>query len=101
MAVLRRKPKKADLTELVSGKDKLSPQELLARAQEKGIETDPLDIERLVRSFGIRLSVVPMDDEISGHLSLDEKGWIISINSLHHPKRQRFTLAHELGHYLL
>lgn len=26
---------------------------------------------------------------------------VIGVNSLHHPNRQRFTIAHELGHLLL
>jgi len=26
---------------------------------------------------------------------------IIGVNSLHHPNRRRFTIAHELGHYFL
>lgn len=26
---------------------------------------------------------------------------IIGVNALHHPHRQRFTIAHELGHYML
>ena len=27
--------------------------------------------------------------------------WVIGVNRLHNPKRQRFTIAHELGHYYM
>ena len=30
-----------------------------------------------------------------------ERPWLIIVNSEHHASRQRFTLAHELGHLLL
>jgi len=42
-----------------------------------------------------------MTGEESGSLRKDKNGkWIMTINSLHHPHRQRFTIAHELGHYI-
>ncbi|MNV69463.1 hypothetical protein D3C71_1623750 [compost metagenome] len=27
------------------------------------------------------------------------KDWVMKVNALHHPNRQRFTIAHELGHF--
>lgn len=101
MAVIKRRVKKTDLSHLTSGGSRLAAQELLAAARDKGISIVPLDIERLARSFGIQVKIVPMDDEVSGHLSLNDGVWEIAVNALHHPKRQRFTLAHELGHYVL
>ncbi len=101
MAVLKRKPKKANLSELAVGNKQVSPTVLLEQAVSSGIQTIPLDVERLVSSLGIKLRSLPLDDDISGHLALTERGWEITVNSLHHPKRQRFTVAHELGHYML
>ena len=40
----------------------------------------------------------PFDDELSGMVYIKEGTPIIGVNSLHHPNRQRFTIAHELGH---
>jgi Zn-dependent peptidase ImmA (M78 family) len=36
-----------------------------------------------------------------GMIFMKNAGAIIVVNSLHHPNRQRFTLAHELGHFEL
>lgn len=101
MAVIKRKIKKADLSALVNGRDIVDVDELLASAHEKGISTIPLDVEGLIRSLGVKVKYEPMSDDVSGHLELVGNGWEVAINSLHHPKRQRFTLAHELAHYIL
>ena len=42
-----------------------------------------------------------MDNYLSGSLSYKDGVWIMTVNSKQHPKRQRFTLAHELAHYIL
>ncbi|HAU5635961.1 ImmA/IrrE family metallo-endopeptidase [Citrobacter amalonaticus] len=62
----------------------------------------PFDIDDFISKIGVELKRVIMDDELSGMLQKNAEGrWVITVNSLHHPKRQRFTLAHELGHYFL
>jgi Zn-dependent peptidase ImmA (M78 family) len=45
----------------------------------------------------------PAEDDLSGFLYRDrsKKTAIIGVNASHHPNRQNFTVAHELGHYLL
>jgi len=44
----------------------------------------------------------PLDPDVSGVLiPLDTGGWVILLNATHSPVRQRFTIAHELGHLLL
>lgn len=46
-----------------------------------------------------------MPDDVSGMLIPAPAGlskrWVIAVNNRHPPSRQRFTLAHELGHVLL
>lgn len=37
----------------------------------------------------------------SGYIRSNGDDYTIGINAKHHPKRQRFTLGHELGHYFL
>ena len=76
---------------------------LRAIAEANGISTSPLEVHRLADILGIKLLCIPMDDDISGSLRIAESGdhWIMKVNSLHHPNRQRFTIAHELGHYAL
>ncbi len=81
--------------------EKLTAAQLIDLAKKDGIETSPLDVHTLVKYLGIKLVSIPMKDEISGSLSLSENGkeWIIKVNALHHPNRQRFTIAHELAHF--
>ncbi|MBI6910605.1 ImmA/IrrE family metallo-endopeptidase [Pseudomonas palleroniana] len=75
--------------------------QLLDLAKRKGVETSPLDVQKLLSVLGVELLSVPMKDEVSGMLSrLDNReGWVVRVNALHHPNRQRFTIAHEIGHY--
>ena len=44
------------------------------------------------------LRVSPLDDELSGMIFIRDGIPIIGVNALHHPNRQRFTIAHEIGH---
>jgi Zn-dependent peptidase ImmA (M78 family) len=66
-----------------------------------GISAAPVPVERLVKAEGAMLQYAPLDDELSGMAF--EKGGVavIAVNALHHPNRQRFTIAHELAHVLL
>lgn len=101
MAVLkRRKPKISVDLGLVDG-DVSTPDELRDYAQKNGISLVPLDIEELIRVLGIGLRIHPLPDQKSGYMRFENGRWIIGVNSLHHPNRQRFTMAHELGHYIL
>ncbi|MEM5501513.1 ImmA/IrrE family metallo-endopeptidase [Ahrensia kielensis] len=70
-------------------------------AKSKTLDTEPLDIDALVTSLGIDLRLEVLPNEISGYLKKNNGHWTIGVNSLHHPNRRRFTIAHELGHYFL
>jgi Zn-dependent peptidase ImmA (M78 family) len=60
----------------------------------------PVDVERIARAEGIDVRKRPAEDEISGFFLRSPDGVsVICVNNLHHPNRQRFTIAHELGHY--
>jgi Zn-dependent peptidase ImmA (M78 family) len=61
-------------------------------------------VERIVKSCGIDIKLDEVDDDLSGFLVRENKGKkrsLIGANKSHHPHRQRFTIAHELGHFLL
>lgn len=65
-------------------------------------EGNKLNLKETISMFDdIKIEYVPMEHTQSGQLKYINDGWVISINSLHNEKRQRFTLAHELGHYIL
>lgn len=61
-----------------------------------------IDIESFIRNLkDVRLEFVDMDGGLSGSLQNIGDMWIMKINSKHHKNRQRFTMAHELGHYIM
>ncbi|MGI0485501.1 ImmA/IrrE family metallo-endopeptidase [Pantanalinema rosaneae CENA516] len=61
----------------------------------------PVDIESIVRSEGVLIRKEELEDIVSGMLVIKNDHAVIGVNSKHHPNRQRFTIAHEFGHYLL
>jgi Zn-dependent peptidase ImmA (M78 family) len=66
-----------------------------------GIKAPPVPIERIARALGVKVQYAPFDDELSGMAFIKDGVPMIGVNSLHHPNRQRFTLAHELAHIQL
>ncbi|MNJ37346.1 hypothetical protein D3C77_321600 [compost metagenome] len=81
--------------------EKFTVAQLLDLAKRSGIESSPLDVQKLLSALGIKLISIPMKDDISGILSLSDNGkeWVVKVNALHHPNRQRFTIAHEIAHF--
>lgn len=59
----------------------------------------PVNVDELAISLGISVAYISMPDEISGMLVRKDGKYVITVNSKHPRTRQRFTLAHELGHY--
>ncbi len=75
-----------------------SARRLLTRLQ---IESPPVDVGRVAHHLGIKLQEEAFPDGISAVLLRSEGGALIAVNKEHHPNRQRFSVAHEVGHYLL
>jgi Zn-dependent peptidase ImmA (M78 family) len=69
--------------------------------EEHKIKSAPVAVERIAKSLGVRVQYAPLDGDLSGMAYIKDGVPIVGINSLHHPNRQRFTLAHELGHIRL
>jgi Zn-dependent peptidase ImmA (M78 family) len=61
----------------------------------------PVPLEEVARKLGARVSYQPFEDQLSGMLYREGSDVLIGINSAHSHARQRFTLAHEIGHLLL
>ncbi len=70
--------------------------------KESGITRPPVPINRIakLRGLDIRKDKIP-DSDISGFLFRRGVETIIGVNTSHPSTRQRFTIAHELGHVLL
>lgn len=69
--------------------------------EEHGITSAPVPVERVAKALGAQLRFSPLDDELSGMVYIKDGTPIVGVNALHHPNRQRFTIAHELGHLQL
>lgn len=69
--------------------------------EEHGITRPPIPIDDLARKLGARLSFEAFSSNVSGLLYRDGLNVTMAINSSHATTRQRFTIAHEIGHLLL
>lgn len=61
----------------------------------------PVPVEQIAKNLGLNVRFAPLDADISGAILRSNQGIVIGVNSAHHPNRQRFSIAHEVGHYLL
>lgn len=65
-----------------------------------GIKQIPVPLEEIAEALGIRIKRAPSDD-FSGLLLRKDGKALIGVNDNESHVRQRFTVAHELGHYFL
>jgi Zn-dependent peptidase ImmA (M78 family)/DNA-binding XRE family transcriptional regulator len=72
--------------------------ELLEKAR---VDATPVDVQSLCSRCGVLVLKSPFPDALSGLVFAHEGGAVAGINSSHTDTRQRFSLAHELGHFLL
>lgn len=66
-----------------------------------GVKATPVEVDDIARGEGAIIRCVPLGDDVSGFLYQENDKVIIGVNSSHPKERQRFTVAHELGHLLL
>lgn len=83
----------------------MTKQELEQRAEQTLRQTDtyrvPVAIEVLAHRLKLTTDAASLGDNISGLLVVENGRGAIGYNSDHAPVRQRFTVAHEIAHYLL
>jgi len=68
---------------------------------ENDIHRAPVPVDTIALAMGLDVRYAPTSDDVSGALIRDGKNAIIAVNSAHHENRQRFTIAHEIGHFIL
>jgi hypothetical protein len=71
----------------------------------------PIALPPIIQRLGLEVYFAPLNDGVSGKLLSNKllpkglaggsSGWTILINASEHPRRSRFTIAHEIGHFLL
>jgi Zn-dependent peptidase ImmA (M78 family) len=83
------------MTQAANDSPHIRAQQLLARL---GIQSLPIPVEKIAKALGALVRFSPFDSELSGMVYIKDGVPIIGVNSMHHPNRQRFTIAHELGH---
>jgi Zn-dependent peptidase ImmA (M78 family) len=59
------------------------------------------DIKKLVQKLSIKLIADIFVDDVSGYFVIKNGHPVISYDQMANSNRQRFTIAHELGHYIL
>lgn len=69
--------------------------------QEAGISGPPVAVEDLARRLGVCIRYAPLKTNVSGMLYRACDHVVVGINSADPPTRQRFSIAHEIGHLVL
>lgn len=63
--------------------------------------TPPIDVHKVARSLGMTIVTARLGEDISGLLITEDGAATICVQRAHHRRRQRFTIAHEIGHHYL
>jgi hypothetical protein len=77
-----------------------SAAEVIAKYQSEA----PVKVGAIAQDFGVSVVISDLPLNISGMLSRDRPGedrWTIRVNRHEHRNRQRFTIAHEISHFVL
>lgn len=62
----------------------------------------PVRVSELAKALGIEVKSADLKMGVSGELKRSEAGsWVIRVNRHENKRRQRFTVAHEIAHYIL
>jgi Zn-dependent peptidase ImmA (M78 family) len=61
----------------------------------------PVKLGQLARELGVAIKVSSMGTGISGQIAREGNQYVIRVNRNEARERQRFTIGHELAHYLL
>ncbi len=80
-------------------------EKLAGETFEKGGGAVPVPIVRIAQKLGLQIyemAMPKMNESVpSGILTQMENKWVVILNQDDSPTRKRFTVAHEIGHFLL
>lgn len=66
------------------------------------LKSAPVDLDAMASALGLKVGISAFEDpEVAGNIERTGDGYRISLNAHDPARRQRFTLAHEIGHYIL
>ena len=66
-----------------------------------GMDTIPISVEGIAAFLGIKIEYADLGEDCSGILVRKGDRAVIGVNRDHHPNRRRFSIAHEIAHYIL
>jgi len=69
--------------------------------EENDVRRAPVPVEAIAKALGLDVRYAPTTDDVSGALIRKGRTAVIAVNSAQHENRQRFTIAHEIGHFIL
>jgi Zn-dependent peptidase ImmA (M78 family) len=69
--------------------------------KELGLFSAPVHVDRVAARLGVHVERTEFGDDVSGVLVVEDGRGVIGVNAAHAPTRQRFTIAHEIAHYVL
>lgn len=69
--------------------------------QQAAISTWPVSLDKVASHLGISVRKVPMIDDLSGMCFYKNGIPIVVVNANQYNSRQRFSIAHEIGHVVL
>lgn len=74
---------------------------IIEKAKAQGIQVFPLEIRQVVNKlFHIEIEEADLGRDVSGFLERIDSKWKIYLNRFESESRKRFTIAHELGHFV-
>ena len=81
-----------------SRKQQVEVEGLLNRS---GVTKAPVPVQQIAQDLNIEVRFSPTREDVSGALVVKGGAAFIAVNDAHHENRQRFTIAHEIGHFYL
>lgn len=67
--------------------------------EENYVVEPPVRIDQIASTYGIEIYESDLEKDIAGLLDMDRR--VIFVNKSDPPNRQTFTIAHELGHFIM
>ena len=71
------------------------------RVLDRFLAEHPVKLGQLAKELGVATRVASLDTGISGQIKREGDSYVIRVNRYEARERQRFTIAHELSHFLL
>lgn len=66
-----------------------------------GVDSAPVPVDQVANHLRIRIELADLGQDCSAVLVRKGIRAIIGVNKEHHTNRQRFSIAHEIGHFVL